>query len=320
MCRRPPGRAPEMAALRILGLAVAVTLAFALGACGGGGDAATTTPAATATVASGPPIRIGTKDFTEQFILGEIYAQALRAKGFRVELKPNIGSSEIVHQALDSGALDMYPDYVGILLSEVADMPQRPHSPAVAYRQAKKFEEHNGFTLLAPTPFSDANALAVKPSYARRYGVRSIADLKRARPRIGAPKEFRTRFEGLIGLRELYGIRKPRFVPLEGSERYPWLDSGRVDVTIVFTTERQLAGGRYTVLKDPRGVFATQHVAPVISRKALDAHGPRLRAAIDAVSATLTTNAMRAMNGAVDIDKRTPRAVATQFLREQGLL
>jgi osmoprotectant transport system substrate-binding protein len=309
-----------MVSLRALGLAVAAALAVLLGACGGGDDVATTTPTTTAPVPSGPPIRIGTKDFTEQFILGEIYSQALRAKGFRVALKPNIGSSEIVHQALDSGALDMYPDYVGILLSEVADMTQRPRSPAAAYRQAKRFEEGSGFTLLAPTPFSDSNALAVKPSYARRHGVRSIADLERARPRIGAPKEFRSRFEGLIGLRKVYGIRKPRFVPLEGNERYPWLDSGRVDVTIVFTTERQLAGRRYTVLKDPRRLFATQHVAPVISRKVLDAHGPGLRAAIDAVSATLTTSAMRTMNGAVDIDKLTPRAVATQFLREQGLL
>jgi osmoprotectant transport system substrate-binding protein len=307
-----------MASLRALGLAVAAALAVLLGACGGGDDPTTTT--ATATVPSGPPIRIGTKDFTEQFILGEIYAQALRAKGFRVELKPNIGSSEIVHQALDSGALDMYPDYVGILLSEVADMTMRPRSPAAAYQQAKRFEEHTGFTLLRPTPFSDANALAVKPSYARRHGVRSIADIQRARPRIGAPKEFRSRFEGLIGLRKVYGIRNPRFVPLESRERYAWLDSGRVDVTIVFTTERQLAGRRYTVLKDPRRLFATQHVAPVISRKALDTHGPRLRAAIDAVSATLTTTAMRTMNGAVDIDKRTPRDVATEFLREQGLL
>jgi osmoprotectant transport system substrate-binding protein len=309
-----------MAALRALGLAVAVVLAAVLGGCGGGNDDPTTTPTATATVASGPPIRIGTKDFTEQFILGELYAQALRAKGFRVELKQNIGSSEIVHQALDSGALDMYPDYVGILLSEVADMPERPHSPAVAYRHAKRFEEHSGFTLLAPTPFSDANALAVKPSYARSHGVDSIADLRRVRPRIGAPKEFRARFEGLVGLRRVYGIRNPRFVPLDGEERYAWLDSGRVDVMIVFTTERQLAGGRYTVLKDPKGLFATQHVAPVISRKVLTAHGPRLRAAIDAVSARLTTSAMRAMNGAVDIDERTPRAVASQFLREQGLL
>jgi osmoprotectant transport system substrate-binding protein len=309
-----------MAVLRALALAVTAALAVLLGACGAGDDAATTTPTATAPVPSGPPIRIGTKDFTEQFILGEIYTQALRAKGFRVELKPDIGSSEIVHQALDSGALDMYPDYVGILLSEVANMTQRPRSPAAAYRQARRFEERSGFTLLAPTPFSDSNALAVKPSYARRHGVRSIADLQRARPRIGAPKEFRARFEGLVGLRKVYGIRNPRFVPLEGSERYPWLDSGRVDVTIVFTTERQLAGRRYTVLKDPRGLFATQHVAPVISRKVLDAHGPRLRAAIDAVSARLTTSAMRKMNGAVDIDKRTPPAVATQFLREQGLL
>jgi osmoprotectant transport system substrate-binding protein len=310
-----------MAFARRLAVLLLGALLVGLGACGGDDVASPTTTATTATVpASARPIRIGTKDFTEQFILGEIYSQALRAKGFDVELKRNIGSSEIVHQALDSGALDMYPDYVGILLSEVADVTMRPRSPDAAYRRAKMFEERTGFTLLAPTPFSDSNALAVKPRFARSHRVRSIADLRRLRPRIGAPKEFRARYEGLVGLRRVYGMRGVRFVPLEGSERYPSLDSGRVDVTIVFTTERQLAGGRYRILRDPRGLFATNHVAPVISRKALDAHGPRLRAAIDAVSATLTTDAMRTMNGAVDIDKRDPRDVATQFLRAQGLL
>ncbi len=311
-----------MTRARLVAAVLLAALVPALVACGGGDDDTSTTGQATVAQPSKPPIRIGTKDFTEEYILGELYSQALEAAGFDVELKRDIGSSEIVHQALDNGALDMYPDYVGILLSEVAEVTQRPSSPAAAYKLAKQFEERRGFTLLTPTPFSDSNALAVTPAFARRTGVRSISDLKglKTRPRIGAPKEFQARFEGLVGLRERYGIRNPRFTALEFDERYPRLDAGRVDVTLVFTTERQLSGGRYVVLEDPRRLFASQHVAPVISRKALEAHGPKLAAAIDAVSATLTTEAMRRMNGAVDIDGREPRVVAAEFLRSESLL
>jgi osmoprotectant transport system substrate-binding protein len=304
-------------------LAVAVAAAaMAVAPLGCGGDDAQTRAAPpTATRPALAPIRIGTKNFTEEFILGELYSQALRAKGFPVTLRSNIGASEITHQALLNKVLDMYPEYVGTLLSEVADMPNRPASTAASYALAKRFEERRGFTLLAPTPFSDDEALAVTPKFAAESDVHSLADLKRVRRlRIGAPAEFSARFEGLVGLREIYGVRKPRFTRLDFDKRYPSLDSGKVDVAAVFTTERQLTGNRYLVLDDPRGLFAVQHVAPIINKKVLAAHGPRLAAAIDAVSAKLTTAAMRRMNGAVDLDGRSPRAVATEFLRSQGLL
>lgn len=300
-------------------LAIVIAAAVPIG-CGGGDDTKSNASSLTATQPAAPPIRIGTKNFTEQFILGEIYSQALRAKGFGVTLKSNIGASEITHQALLNGVLDMYPEYIGTLLSEVANMPHRPASPTAAYALAKRFEERHGFTLLAPTPFSDDEALAVTPKFASDHDVKSLADLRRVkRLRIGAPTEFSARFEGLTGLREVYGVRKPRFSALEFDQRYPSLDSGKVDVAAVFTTEPQLSGSRYVVLDDPRGLFAVQHVAPIINEKLLAAR-PRLRAAIDAVSAKLTTPVMRRMNAAVDVDKRSPREVAAEFLRSQSLL
>jgi osmoprotectant transport system substrate-binding protein len=315
--------ARQRRAIRALLLAVAVLAVTGLTACGGGGDDTTkTTAKTTPPTPAAPAIRIGTKDFTEQFLLGELYSQALRAKGFVVRLKSNIGSSELTHQALGNKRLDMYPEYVGTLLSEVANVTKRPASPAAAYDRAKAFEESRGYTLLAPTPFSDSEALAVTPAFARRHHVDSIADLKRMSKtlKVGAPSEFGARFEGLIGLRQVYGLDKPRFSPLDFDKRYPSLDSGTVDVAAVFTTERQLAGSRYVVLKDPRGLFAIQHVAPIINKAVLAAHGPRLSQVIDAVSAKLTTAAMRRMNGAVDLDGRKPAVVATAFLRSQGLL
>jgi len=311
-----------MTLLRAIGVAILAALAVGLGACGGDDTATTTaTTTATAPTPSSTPIRIGTKDFPEQFILGELYGQALEAEGFDVELTPDIGSSEIIHQALGNGALDMYPEYIGVLLSEVANNTMRPSSSDAAYRLAQKYEERRGFTLLTPTPFSDSNALAVTPAFARRKGVRSIADLRRLspRPRIAAPKEFRSRYEGLVGLKDIYSVRRLRFLPL-ADRRYAALDSGRADVALVFTTDSQLVGDKYVVLADPRGLFASGHVAPIISKKALAAHGRGLRKAIDAVSAKLTTVAMRMMNRAVVVGRRTPGEVARQFLRAQGLL
>ena len=299
---------------RLVPLVAAVLI---MAGCGGSG-----TPARSTSGDPGqPPLRIGTKNFAEQFLLGELYKQALEANGFRVELKENIGSTEIIHQALTDGALDMYPEYVGVLLSEVANVRARPSSPRAAYQEAQAFERRRGFTLLGTTPFSDANALAVTPAFARRNRVRTIADLAKVPGgvRIGAPPEFETRFEGLVGLRQRYGIDDARFEPMPIGRQYAALDAGRVDVAAVFTTDGQLAGRRYVILDDPRGVFGTQHVAPIISDAALRAHGPRLRAVIDKVSRRLTASAMQRMNAAVQLRGRSSAEVAGEFLRGAGL-
>jgi osmoprotectant transport system substrate-binding protein len=293
--------------------------ALALASCGGDDGAGATT--ATGDDAAAAPLRMGTKNFPEAVLLGELYSQALQAKGVRVVLKPNIGSSEIIHEALTGGALDIYPEYIGVLLSEVANDRSRPMDPRAAYRAAKAFEERNGFTLLGMTPFSDSNALAVTPRYAREHGLRTIADLDNVagRVQIGAPPEFSTRFEGLVGLEQRYGLDNLRTTPLAIGRQYPALDSGRVDAAAVFTTDGQLSRKQYVLLDDPRGVFASQHVAPVISRAALRAHGPELAQVADAVSQRLTASAMRRMNAAVVLERREPRAVADEFLREAGL-
>ena len=303
-------------------LGVLLALALAIAGCGGDGDGGGTATTSTAgDAAAAPPLRMGTKNFPEAVLLGELYSQALQAKGVRVVLKPNIGSSEIIHEALTGGALDMYPEYIGVLLSEVANDRSRPADPRAAYRAAKAFEERNGFTLLGMTPFSDSNALAVTPRYARVHDLRTIGDLERVRGRvrIGAPPEFSTRFEGLVGLGQRYGLRNLRTTPLAIGRQYQALDSGRVDAAAVFTTDGQLSRTRYVLLEDPQRVFATQHVAPVVSRAALRAHGAVLTQVADAVSRRLTAPAMRRMNAAVVLEGREPRAVADEFLRQAQL-
>ena len=306
---------------RLLALLATLVCALVLGGCGDGDDDGTAAGDRVAP-ADAPPIRIGAKNFTEQLILGELYRQALEAKGFDVVLKPDIGSTEIIHRALRRGALDMYPEYVGVLLSEVAEVRSRPRSAIAAYDAAKAYEREGGFTLLAQTPFSDSNALAVMPRFAERNGVRAIGDLRKLKGtvKVGALPEFRTRFEGLEGLREVYELRNLRVTAMEGAERYEALEDGTVDVASVFTTEARLADDKYVVLEDPRGLFASGHVAPIVSDETLAAHGPRLQTTVDAVSKILTTPVMREMNAAVDLMGRSPAQVAGDFLRRNNLL
>jgi osmoprotectant transport system substrate-binding protein len=290
---------------------VVAVLAAALVGCGGGGHHTTQ--------AAAPTITLGTKNFTEQYILGEIYRQALQRAGFKVQLKPDIGSSEIIDKALTAGSLDMYPEYTGTLLSEIAGQRREPRSAQSAYARAQAFERGRGFTLLRMTPFSDSNALAVLPGFAARNHLSTIEDLRRvSSATIGALPEFRSRFEGSVGLRDLYGVTL-RVKALPFTDRYPALDHDRVQVLAVFTTEGQLATGRYKVLSDPRRLFAFQNLAPVIRTDLVRKYGARLVGPLNAVSARLTTKEMRAMNAEVDLGGKTPAAVAAAFLKRAGL-
>jgi osmoprotectant transport system substrate-binding protein len=292
-----------------LRLLMVAALAAALVGCGGGGSGSSKSDAL-------PTLTIGTKNFTEQYILGELYAQTLRKAGFRVNLKSDIGSSEIIDKALTAGSLDMYPEYTGVLLTEIAGDRRRPRTAAEAYARAKAFEEKRGFTLLNRTPFSDSNALAVLPAFARKHRLKSISDLESVpNLRVGALPEFQTRFEGSVGLKSVYGVDKFRFVPLQFPARYASLDKGKVDVLAVFTTEGQLSAGRYGVLSDPRNLFAFQNLAPVIRRDLARKYGKRLTGPLDSMSRRLTTDTMRRMNAAVDLKGEKPAAVAARFIK-----
>ncbi len=309
----------------IAGAVTALVLGLGLAACGGGGGQATGTGAAAPSGKPGagkPPVTLGSKNFTEQFVLGQLYTQALEARGFKVTLKNNIGSSEIVDKALTSGRIDAYPEYTGVILSELAQQKKRPTSATQAYQAAKKFEQSRGFTLTQPTPFFNTDALAVLRDYAKRNQLKQVSDLKKlgSKVTLGGPPEFRTRFEGLIGLRQVYGLDQLKFKPLTIGQQYQALDGGQIQTADVFTTDGQLDSGRYKVLKDPQNVFGFQNVAMVVSGKVLKAEGPAFEQTINAVSAKLTTDAMRQMNAAADLDKNPPADVARKFLMANKLI
>ena len=267
-------------------------------------------------------IRLGTKNFTEQFVLGELYAQALCAEGFRVEVKDDLGSSELVDEVLTSGGIDMYPEYTGVIVGEIAAQRRRPASAAETYRRAKAFQARRGFEVLAMSPGSNRLANAVAPATARRHRLRTMADLERlGHYRYGGFPENRVRFQGALGVRSEYGLEFT-FVPLRTADRrYAALDSGEVDVVDVTTTEPQLADrSRYRVLEDPKGIFGFQNIVPVISRATLRAQGPELAPTLDAVTAKLTDEALRDMNRAVEVGGESPADVARRFLRANDLL
>jgi osmoprotectant transport system substrate-binding protein len=310
---------------RSMAALLAAALALSLAACGSSnkdkGSSATSTAASALPGKGKPAVTIGDKNFTEQYILGELYAQALRAKGYTVSLKPNIGSSEITDKALTSGKIDMYPEYTGTILSELAHQTKAPTDPDAAYNEAKAFEEKRGFTMLDKTPFADSDALAVKQAFATKNGLASVADLKKlSKFSLGAPPEFRTRFSGVLGLKQAYGLNNIDFKPLSIGLQYKALDSGKVDAANVFTTDGALSQGKYVLLKDPKFIFGFQNVAPVVSQKVLTAQGTGFADTLNGVSSKLTLEAIQKMNAAVDVDKQKPAAVARQFLQANGLV
>jgi osmoprotectant transport system substrate-binding protein len=300
--------------------AILLTLVLAVAACGSSGTSKTTT--AKGPGAGKPAVTFGTKNFPEQFLLGELYAQALRAKGFHVNLKSDVGATEIIYRALTLGTLDAYPEYTGILRTVIGGKNVRAANAADAYRQARQVAASEGIVMLNPTPFVDRDALAVKPAFASRYHLRSIPDLAKVpRPvRISGAPEFRTRLEGFIGLREVYGLHNIVFRSQRIGTQYAALDARTVDAADVFTTDGQLtSSSSYVVLKDPQNMFGFQNVAPLVRQKVLDVQGPAFAKILDAVSATLTTRVMRQMNASVMLQGQSPATVADEFLRAHHL-
>jgi osmoprotectant transport system substrate-binding protein len=300
-----------------------------LAACGSSSSSSSSSSSTTTTGSSAagsgpgagkPAVTIGDKNFPEENILGALYAQALQAKGYKVSLKDNVGSSEIIYKALTSGSIDMYPEYTGVLLSAVAEQKTNPTSAAAAAEEAKAYLEKHGATLLATTPFFDSDALGTTPAYASKHNLKSIADLKALGKsvKLGGAPEFATRQEGLLGLKQEYGL-DPTFKPIAIELSYKALESGQVDVQDVFTTDAQLLGGKFKVLADPKHVFGFQNVAPVVKQSVLSAEGPAFAETLDKVSALLTIPAIQQMNKAVSVEKQAAGTVAKQFLQANGL-
>jgi osmoprotectant transport system substrate-binding protein len=283
--------------------------------------AAAFTRPAHATAKAAPTVIVGTKNFPEEYILGQLYKQALEAKGFKVSYKENIGSTELMTSALQSGKINFYPEYTGVIVQVVFHRAKSPTTAKATYRLAKRLEAAKGYTVLNPTPFYDTDVVAVTNATAKKYGLKSIGDLKKAGAfKLGGFPECKTRSTCFLGYTKQYGLKQAKFVPLSGISAYAALDAGKVLAADVFSTDPPLGkNSKYTVLKDPKHVTGFQNVAPIVKSSVAKALGSKFTKTVNAVSAKLTLNAIVAMNKAVIVDKQSAAKVAKAFLKANGL-
>ena len=273
---------------------------------------------------SATTISLGTKDFTEEFVLGQLYKQALEHKGISVDYHENIGSTEVIQTALRSGKINAYPEYVGEIVQTAYHVKKLPKTARAWWVRAKNLLAKDGYVLTKATPFYDVDAIAVRKADARKYHLRTLFDLRRLqnsrrRPKnfsIGARPEFKNREEGYLGMKHVYGLKKLRYVSLALGLTYKALNQKKVFCVNVFSTDAQLASGKYTVLKDPKLIFGVQNVAVIVKQNAAT---QQVVSTLNAVSAKLTLKAILAMNKATQLNKQNPADVAKKFLQANGL-
>jgi glycine betaine/choline ABC-type transport system substrate-binding protein len=299
-----------------------------LAGCGGGGSSSTPSGSRGNLIRSNPAnakttITVGSKNFTEEFILGQIYAQALRAAGYDVKTRLNLGPEKVALKALRSGEISGYPEYTSTALGSFFHVPASkiPSNGPAAYRVAKRDLAKEGLVAYPPTPFGDANAVGTLTTTARKLGLRDVSDLSgKSRNLVlaGAP-ECRRRIDCLAGLEKSYGLTFKRFEPVSISRRYAVLDSGAADLSILFTSDAQLASStRYTILTDDKHLIPAGNVIFIASKKVAERAGPDFGATIEKVQGNLTLPVIQALNSRVDIGKQAPAAVAHEYLKSLG--
>ena len=310
MIRKHNRRAAKAAFAISLGVAIVIGLAVAVVA-----------RPAEAKQTAGPTVIVGSKNFPEEDILGQLYTQALKAKGFSVQYKSQIGSTELMTSALQGGKINFYPEYTGVIVQDVFHHTFSPKTAAATYQLAKKLESGKGYTLLSPTPFYDTDVLAVTNATASKYGLKTISDLQKAGSfKLGGFPECKTRNTCFLGYTKQYGLSKASFLPLAGISTYAALDAGKVLAADVFSTDPPLAKpSKYTVLTDPKHVTGFQNVAPIVKASLAQQLGSKFTDTVNAVSAKLTLPAIIPMNKAVEVDKHSAASVAASFLKANGL-
>jgi osmoprotectant transport system substrate-binding protein len=267
-------------------------------------------------------LTIGTKDFTEAFIVGELYRQALLAKSIKVRLRKNIGPTEVIDKELQNGTIDAYPEYLGVAVTVAAGQEDAGSSAEETYELAREFYAGRGQAISEQTSFENVDAIATTQFFAQRRGLATVSDLRELPSfTLGARPEFEERQQGLAGMRDVYGLDNAKFEEIPIGKQYRALDRNEIDAANVFTTDGQLGSGSYKVLEDTERVFGFQHVALVIDEAKLDKlGGSKFMRIIDDVNGRLTTSAMIQMNRDVAVDGQDEAIVAERFLRSAGLL
>lgn len=271
-----------------------------------------------------PAIVIGSKNFAEQTVLGELYTQALKAKGYNVTLKSSIGGSELIDKSLQSNQIQMFPEYLGETVTSVAKLPA-PTSASDTYNKAKQWLEANRqSTVLLQTAFEDTDGIVVTTATAQQFGLETISDLSKIGPggqgvTVSGPPEFQNRETGLVGMKRAYNLPNVGYLPAPAGSQYTAVDQGSAQAANAFTTDYQLTTGKYKLLTDPQAVFGYQYVAPIVKQAVVAQQGPEFSATLNWVSGLLSNEAIQALNQQVQGNNQPAGDVARQFLAANGL-
>ena len=302
--------------LAALGLTITTLV---LAACGGGSAnplGSTAPPSGSA--AGGTPIVVGSADFTESQILGEIYAQALTAKGLQASTKPNIGSREVYLKALQDSSIQIVPEYTGNLLIYVDKNATATTQEELASALPKALP--SGLKIGTISAAADQDVYVVTKDFSAKNNLTSLADLKNFSSNmiLGGPSTLESRPYGVPGLKGVYGATLKQFKPYETSAvRAKDLNDGKIQLGEFFTTESVIADNGYVPLADPQAMILPQNVVPLMQGTVAD--NPQVKTTLDAVQAALTTADLTALNKEVDVNKMDPNQVAGTWLKSKGL-
>lgn len=293
---------------------IILVLALSLAACGSGSGSGSSNKVETVT--------IGSKNFTESLILGEMYADALENAGYKVNRKLNLGGTLVAHQSLVDGQIDMYPEYTGTGLLNILKKDKATDADEVYDTVSKAYKDKWNLVWLEPTQANDSQGLAVTKTVSDKYNIHTYSDLAKAAPniRFAATPEFNERPDGLKGLQEAYGGFKFKSNKLfDYGIKYNVLLQGKQDATVAFTTDGQLTDKNLVLLEDDKHFYPPYYVCPVI-RNSVIKKDPKVADIINKVSAELDSKVMQELNAKVDIDKQKYQQVAKDFLVEHDLI
>jgi osmoprotectant transport system substrate-binding protein len=316
-----------------MALAALLALALSLGiaACGSSSDSSSSEEAqgGGGAIVSNPEngkvnLTIGSKNFPEQEILGEIYAQALKAAGYKVKSALNLGSETVALKAVKSGQISGYPEYASTALTSFFGLePEEvPADANEAWEKANEEFEKEGLQAFEPTPFASANAVGTTKKTAEKYGLETISDLEGVSEKLslyGSP-ECRQRIDCLAGLEKLYGLKFKSFTPVDISLRYNVLEKGQADLSILFTTDPQLSAesDKFVILEDDKHVFPAGNVIFVTKKSTTEKAGPDYEKTILQVQEGLNLKVMQELDARVELEKQTPKEAAAAYLKSAG--
>jgi osmoprotectant transport system substrate-binding protein len=319
-------------------LVAALSLAVGISACGGGSSSSSSESteaantgegAAAGAIESNPAnekisLTIGSKNFPEQEILGEIYTQALVAAGYKAKSDLSLGSETVALKTLKAGKISGYPEYASTALTAFFGLePEEvPSGATAAWEKSNEEFEKEGLTAFKPTPFASANAVGLLKSTAEKYHLKTISDLEGVSEKLslyGSP-ECEERIDCLAGLEKYYGLKFKEFKPVDIELRYTVLEKGQADLSILFTTDPQLAAEKekFVILEDDKHVFPAGNVIFVTSQKVAEEAGPDYQKTIEQVQSGLNLKVMQELDARVELERQSPAEAASAYLESAG--